>query len=478
MSANIHSLAHPHKKSTTFSDSYPLKAVINPVINTADSLPKVEASRPILGNIAQSSSHSDFEGEETYKRIAKRRFALHRTECQLLPDEKALASCSLHAAPYRNWIDGNHVAATKSAFFGGLKHCDNPNCVLCAPRRAEEQRRELVVMLAEAERQGLEVYHLTFTMSHSWRDSLAGEHEAMNAALVATFSGRWFDNFIKQFFYIGRVRAYEPPFGENGWHLHAHIVLLLKSAADLEQLQTVLFDHYLKMLQKQGRTADLEHGLKVEQGYSALASYVAKYGHDPVLSEPGLESEIADTRLKTGRTESLTPFELLAAAHGDSAALEKLNEVCHGRYSEPQLVQLASELFQEYFEAFKGKPRLVWSKGLRQKLDMDTAMDWYLSQRPEPEVTTLVHLDHDTGWKQIRGDGTAATDLRPDLLAALRTGDVSQVKSFIRRHKIEAVFPDEYYKPPQPITKQESEINFYEGGGWRLVSSVRYELRQ
>lgn len=395
-----------------------------------------------LGNIAQSSSRSTFEGEETYRRIAKRRFALHRLESRLLPDEKGLQSCCLHAAPHA-YIQGNVVPDTQSAFFGGLKHCDSPNCILCASRRADEARRELVVMLAECQRRGYFVYHLTFTMSHGFNDSLAWEHETLQGALADTFSDRWFMNFKKYTGYVGRVRGFENPFGENGWHLHAHIILILEYEALPSDLELVVFERYKRMLRGRGATASAEHGLKVEVGYSSLADYVCKFGHDPVLQEAGLENEMTDFRLKKGKRGSLTPFELLAAASGENEPLQKLVNVCGGRYSEAQCVGLAAELFVENFEAMKGKPRLVWATDLRDKLDMVAALDWYESIQPQPELQTWFELEPETGWKSVRGNGKEFPDLRGELLTELKSADYDRVVKWLRMHDIRAIlYPD------------------------------------
>lgn len=390
---------------------------------------------PPLGKYGQGSTAPTDRANENYKLIAKKRFKMHRKAAKLMPGEKALTECCLRPAPFQNWITGNYAQETQSAFFGGLTHCDSPNCPLCAPRRAEQQRKELTVLLAEAQRRGLFAYHLTFTFSHSWGEELEDEHYALNKTLERMFAGGWFTRLQAEIGYVGRVRAYENTFGSNGWHFHAHIILLMELPPIPERLEADLFTRYSGLLAKEGYFADSEHGVRVEVGYSELADYVAKYGHDPILMKSGLEHEIAEFRSKKGKG-SLTPFELLAASCGESEPLDKLREVTNGRYTEAQLIGLASELFIEHFQTMKGKPRLVWSKGLREALAMDEAMDWYNAQHPEPESKSLILLHPQAGWKQVTGTG-AGDDLRPDLLAVLRTGDVDQVSAWCVAHHIE-----------------------------------------
>lgn len=371
-----------------------------------------------------------------------------------------MQACCCHAAPFSNWIDGNVNLTRQDAFFGGLKHCDSPNHVLCAPRRAEEDRQLLTVALAQVERLGYQVYHAVFTLAHHWRMTLESQRAAMNDTLAAVFSGRWFEAFKAKFGYIGRIRATESPFGENGWHVHTHVPVILDPAAgeyadqDAEKvadlLKAYIWPRYQAELEKNGFTADQEHGLTLQVGHSTLAAYVAKYGRDPALGDMnGLENEVTGFFSKTDRYGSLTPFELLAASLGDDAGLlARLSEVSQRHYSEAQLIQLASELFIEYFKTFKGKPRLVWSKGLWEALGMDEAWDWFqLAQKPD-EVKTLVQLEPQEGWKKLRG-GDGGEDLRPELLAELVTGDLARVKSFCERHSIEAAFPDGTYTLPE-----------------------------
>lgn len=431
---------------------------------------------PLLGNIGKLSTGLDFEGEQTYKRIAKRQFALHKVACQLLPDEKALQGCCLHAAPY-TWVQGNYVPVTGSAFFGGLKHCKSPDCNLCSPRKAEAARIKMTLALAEAQKKNLSVYHVTFTFSHSHSDALAAEYDALVQALEDVFTGGWWTRKKLELGYVGRVRALEDTFGRNGWHLHAHIAFFLEKPQDVEILQAALFARYAQMLEKQGFFADAEHGVKVTEGYSELADYVAKYGHDPILSDldAGLEAELTEFRLKHGRKDSLTPFELLAAAYGESLPLEKLNRVTGERYTEGQLIGLAGELFVEHFETMKRKPRLYWSKGLEAALDVAAALDWYQLEHSEPEVKTLVELEPQGGWKQVR----TGTDLRADLLVILRRGDIDQLRTWLLAHEVEALlYPDgdmnrsEWVGLPDEL--DQVDVNFYEGGGWKLLSEVSH----
>jgi len=442
---------------------------------------------PILGNIGKLSTPSDFEGKETYKRIQKRLYALQRKARQLLPEQKALQSCDLHALPY-SWVQGHYVPETQSAYFGGLKHCKSPDCPRCSPGKAEAQKRKLTAAMAEAQKRGYSVYHLVFTLSHSWRDSLADEYEALIGALEGTFEGKWWTKQKKAMGYVGRVRALEDTFGRNGWHLHSHIALFTESPQDVEALQAALFARYADMLAKQGYFADSEHGLKVTEGYSELVDYVTKYGRDPALElDTGIESELTEFRLKEGRNDSLTPFELLAAACGESKPLDKLREVTQGRYSDAQLVTHAAELFVEHFETMKRKPRLYWSKGLEAALDVEAALDWMELENPKPKSVMLYELEPQGGWKDVRDNG----GLRAELKAETRTGDVDQVRRWLAKHGVEALlYPDGDMSRSEWVGAAELvatvsggeipqvepiELDFWSMDGWNEVKHVTQE---
>ena len=236
-----------------------------------------------------------------------------------------------------------------NAGFGGLYTCKSVwMCPVCAERIGELRRRELNQLLAwsrEIENgrpRGFPIM-LTLTARHFRGDRLEDLLSGMKNAKKTLQQSRSWKRFKGHV--IGSVTATEVTHGGNGWHVHFHMVVVVRAFSDplvalLERELPAEWRRALGKNQVEGRegTRALDGNERAFhwQNADAVGSYVAKFG---------AAEELTLSSRKRGRSSSLTPFQLLAAsADGDRSA---------------------GYLFQEYATAFKGRCQLVWSPGLK-----------------------------------------------------------------------------------------------------------------
>lgn len=361
-------------------------------------------------------------------------------------EQARICLCSREAVPLTSHVALRYKTSKQSTFYGQFQRCNSPACPICAPRRAEEMRIELGVLLAQAEAKGLHVYLVTLTLSHSIEDQLVDLKETVKQAFNALFSGKRYQKLQERFALVGKVKVWEPPFGANGWHPHLHTIFLSErqfSAAELDDFSTTLKKDWQARLSRLGAFASHEHGVDVQAGNAAVADYVAKAGGESV-SGWGLENELTKGDEKHGRKGSLTPLQLLAAATGDKAALIALGKVLNRVPSGKGLVYLkrrAEELWVEYYQAFFGAHRIEYSKGLKQLLDLKAALEAYeLANPSEDDVVDLALVERgedDQNLKRLIEVG------RAELLIVGMKGNYKLVEQWLKDNAIVGYTPVE-----------------------------------
>lgn len=275
---------------------------------------------------------------------------------QFLPDWR-VAICFRRVRPGR---DGVEVYKGKEkAYYKGLMICGSIwVCPVCAAKISEVRRLELQGAMEAWKKQGGSVIMLTLTVPHY-------DHQPLSEVLGKfTQSHRIFKNrktykkITSEIGLVGSVRALEVTYGENGWHVHAHVLLFLKTGVSgaLEGIEARMLEMWQSACLSAGLGEPDHHGVKVHDGTYA-DNYATKWG---------LDHEVTKSHIKKGREANLTPFDMLRQAD-----------------TFPQ----AEAKFQEYARAFKGKRQLVWSDGLRQLLGLD-------SEKTDQEIAS--QLDEET----------------------------------------------------------------------------------
>jgi hypothetical protein len=260
----------------------------------------------------------------------------------------------------------------------------------------EGRAREIDQALRNALDAGMSALLLTLTIQHGSTDPLEVTFERVRAGHQAAHSGRAWKELHGALGYVGAVRAWEMTHGVNGWHPHAHEVLIFDRVLGPEDVAAVEAHFtrvYGRALAKHGLRLHPVHGVDVRpvQAAGDLAGYLTK-----VEGGWGTGLELARSDLKRGRRGGRSPFELLAdAADGDVRALA---------------------LWLEYERVTKGKRAITWSPGLRKRLtgevDEDAPTDEELAALA-PDADEVWGLDLPPRvWMEVRRGGGIAELLR------------------------------------------------------------------
>lgn len=401
---------------------------------------KTRSSSP-LGRIAESSPTREKprSNDNPQDRAIQRRYNLLKTAQRLLPGER-IAECQCAVAPLSEYVVASYDPERQSARYQNLVDCESSSCPVSAIWKSERDRRKLSVLLAEAEKRDLFPVMVTLTLRHKVGDSLDELRRALHDAYEATFSrGSWYTRLCDEYGIVSRVTAYEVTYGANGWHPHIHMLMFMSlelSGRWIDEFESKLGDKWLIELQRRGYDATKYRGVQVDTADSKIADYIAKYGHEPLDLVWGAEHEIAKAPIKRAHKDGLTPFELLGAAGGDKAALERMQLVL-GMSDRKALKKRAAALYVEYFYSFKGKARLYIPAKLQEWLKTDSAIA-ALAASERPEVP-MVMCSRDA-WKDV-----ARRDLEAELLIASRNAglerDPFKLMIWLRENKIGGVVP-------------------------------------
>jgi len=335
-----------------------------------------------------------------------------------------LEGCCVRPLPGGWGVDVVRNPNTNSAHFVGLEQCSRVwLCPVCAQRITNQRRKELSFALAAAKQKGWTAVLVTYTLSHRADDLLVNSVDALQRSLRGFKSGRAWQEVKHEYGVQGGIKSLEITYGENGWHPHIHELMFLDVPADrvnIPGFKNWLADRWLAMLAKNGFSASWERGLDVRTADSEIASYIAKWGHEPKELSWGAEHEIAKAPNKKAHRDGLTPFQLLEAVSGGDAR--------------------ARVLFQEYARCMEGKRQLVWSPGLRALLEMpDELPDEQLPLFDTSEENyTILELSKEE-WRRC-----AIYELQAVLLKLAGEGDTAMLRVVLESRHIRG----EVYDPP------------------------------
>lgn len=259
-------------------------------------------------------------------------------------------------------------------------------CPMCASRITEGRRRELERAIGTHRERGGAVLLATQTFSHGRRDELAAAWDALGRARQRFARSATVKKFRESVGFVGRIAAREVTYGANGWHPHAHELVLVAGGITAErvaELERQLAEEWRACCAAVGLDASLEHGFKLS--LTAAATYIAKWG---------LDSELSKWQLKRGRVaEGDEPGELALWGH---TPFDLLRIYARTMPSHPRLnlsPAHAGHLFAEYVEAVVGTAQLHWTRGLKAALGVTELTDDELAERDEADDVLLGTLD-------------------------------------------------------------------------------------
>lgn len=265
------------------------------------------------------------------------------------------------------------ILKNKNDRFGyrGLFTCSNIwQCAVCASKISEKRRIELNQALQVADEKGLTVIHKILTAPHHLGEGPGELVKKMSHARRLMQKRKPWIRLVSTCGLIGNIRALEVTYSwSNGWHVHFHVLLFLSQKLQPEtrkqslyNLEDMIFEMWRDACLSAGLDApSREHGVRLNDHAD---DYVGKWGS---------EHEMTKAHIKEGHAGSLTPFQFLDEYRaGDD------------RYR---------GLFLEYAKAFKGKKQLVWSRGLRELLRLETEMtDEEIMEKEDPDSVLFAQI--------------------------------------------------------------------------------------
>lgn len=257
-----------------------------------------------------------------------------------------------------------------SARLTGIQSCGSVwACPCCAAKiaaqRSEEVGRALAVHLdASPEHR---IGFLTLTVRHRRDQGLSevwNEVTAAWAAVHRTASWRGGARMVgdqERFRISGWVKGVEVTHGENGWHAHAHVAILLDGSLTCEEQETLgnrVFDRWSAACERKGFAApSRKHGVDlVMVGGGSKQESAASIGKYLVKSGLALEV-VGGQAMKTARAGNRTPWQIL----GDIARERAEGKDCTRDVA----------IWREWESGSKGRRQIAWSAGLRQRLLRD-----------------------------------------------------------------------------------------------------------
>lgn len=244
--------------------------------------------------------------------------------------------------------DGSH------AVYNGVEKCSSIwSCPCCASTIRAHRSKEIEKATNQHIALGGSLIFVTLTLRHHQGDKLADTLDALLNGWRKFLAGNPWRRVRDRFGISGYIRSIEVTYGANGWHPHAHLLLFVDSSlspsavADLEDFMASRWVRIATRLT--GKAPTREHGLDfqlVGNNAEIVSQYVAKLQLDKTCP---VSLEMARQDLKNGRLSgSLNPF---------------------------QLIDIAPHLWREYYLATFGRMCITWSRGLKNRFDIDDMDD-------------------------------------------------------------------------------------------------------
>ena len=249
----------------------------------------------------------------------------------------------------------------KKAFYSGLMTCANSRtCPVCSSKISERKANEMRTAFNQRKALGLKVSMLTFTAPHTAQDPIDQLVKKISDALKRFWNGEPAKRFKQRFGIKGHVRSFEIRYGSNGWHPHFHIIIFSKFALPDHQNHPDyewVANRWKTMCLRSGLNKPNEYGTDISNG-SKAGEYITKFGSDDefLMTKTGkkvtwdMADEMTKGNLKTGRKNSLTPWDILS--------LIKESD-------DKEQVKKFKLLFLQYARAMENVTLIKWSRKLR-----------------------------------------------------------------------------------------------------------------
>ena len=274
-----------------------------------------------------------------------------------------------------SWRIGPHVGIHsngKMAHFSGTERCSSIwACPVCSAVIRAERAREITRAVEAHHATGGSILFVTLTIRHKKADSLKQGIDAVLGSWKKLLQGRaWVGGRNKpgmrqRYGVEGYIRSTEVTYGVNGWHPHIHaLVFTNRSLDDLEitAFGDEIHDRWARFVkQATGLEPTRQHGIdvqRVDTKGKILGKYLSKMQDqgESKTEKWDASAELARADVKVGQKDHYVPFELLDKEHRLPAAQRR-------------------RLWAEYVKYTRGRRAITWSRGLKQRYNVEEKTD-------------------------------------------------------------------------------------------------------
>lgn len=274
-----------------------------------------------------------------------------------------------------------------SAGYAGLAVCGSVwLCPVCSAKVSAVRTDELARVLTKATAAGKRVAMLTLTFKHSRGEALADLLADAQYGWNGLTSGKAWGKLKDRAGLFGWVRALEVTHGDNGFHPHYHVVVILDEQDDslIQSWAGEVYARWSAALGRKGRAtvADAFDCTLLKQGANPadIARYICK-----------LTKEATMSFAKEGRGGGRSLFQVASdfLANGDTADYA---------------------VWKEWEETMPGKRAQTWSKGLKDWAEVADTTDEEEAAR-EHAGEPIIAMPRDT-WRAVRHESWVLLDLQ------------------------------------------------------------------
>ncbi len=415
-----------------------------------------------LGTLRDTFTQDGAEGAKSPDKQGRNerragRMKLQRVAAEITPTMRVAHCLWTHYSKSVDLVRRSSEGGSCGARFVGVQTCGSVwICPVCSARISEVRRRELQALEDWAREQGHVTMLMTLTARHRGR-ALDPLVEALAEAKRRLQRRAVWKRLREAGQIVGSVSVREATHGENGWHPHYHVLLVLDVTDENEarELLEPLRQVWLECLRAEGLTGTARRAFDL-RGAARVAAYVSKHGRDgeasvegdgkPAEPEPkgvpgwGMAAEMTQGRNKRGRRGGRSPFQILRdAAEGD----------------EPSRV-----LWREYANAMHGRRQIVWSNGLKSAVGLGEIED---EKAAEGEAFTEDQDEEVASWSP--SEWRRVRHLRAELLAAAEADGARGVERVLAQDDPEADDGEviDYEPPPK------RDHPFWNPPAWRAL---------
>lgn len=308
------------------------------------------------------------------------------------------------------------------AFFSNLLACGSVwSCPVCASKIQERRREEIAAAISWAYVNDLQPVMVTLTFPHRSWHKLRDLLDQQATALKLLRAGQPWERFKTCIDYQGLIRSLELTHGDNGWHPHTHELWFVRSSVDAALMLPEILKRWESACMRAGlldaaNAHQLEafrlHAVDVK-GWCSESDYLAKQDDS---RHWGADREIAKGSTKEGRAKGRHAFGLLKEASETSGPARR-----------------SGRLYLVYIAAMRGKRQIIWSRGLKERVQVDDVTDEALAEEQREEADFLGSI-MDEDWKTVRTAGAWAP-----LLDAAEVGGWPAVQALIDRLTLDEI---------------------------------------